>query len=161
MSDIKPNISFNESEKNQEKIIHDLKGSQKKDKTKLILMITSVLVVGAGVLTGYFLFQTKGKVMLLNKNDGTSKLIKSEKMIGSTDKKTFRDVAEGRLEKGGIDGEGTHKLIRPGGESQNVYLTSSVIDLDQYVGKKVRVWGETFSAQKAGWLMDVGRIEIL
>ena len=161
MIDTKPDVIYNEPKINQEKIIHDLKGSPKTDKTKLMLMITSVLVVGAGVLTGYFLFQAKGKVTFLNKNGGSGKLIKSGKMVGSTDKKSFRDVAEGKLERGGIDGEGTHKLIRPGGESQNVYLTSSIVDLEQYVGKKVRVWGETFTAQKAGWLMDVGRIEIL
>jgi hypothetical protein len=29
------------------------------------------------------------------------------------------------------------------------------------VGKKVQVWGETFKGQKAGWLMDVGRIKAL
>ena len=68
---------------------------------------------------------------------------------------------EGNLESGGINGEGTHKLIRPGGDSQTVYLTSSVLDLNQFVGKKVKVWGQTFSAKKAGWLMDVGRVEVL
>ncbi len=67
----------------------------------------------------------------------------------------------GTLEKGGIDGEGTHKLIREGGESQTAYLTSSIIDLDPLVGKKVQVWGETFKGQKAGWLMDVGRVKVL
>jgi hypothetical protein len=25
----------------------------------------------------------------------------------------------------------------------------------------VRVWGQTFSGEKAGWLMDVGLVEIL
>ena len=48
-----------------------------------------------------------------------------------------------------------------GDASQNVYLTSSVIDLSKYTGKKVQVWGETFQGQKAGWLMDVGRIKLL
>ena len=51
--------------------------------------------------------------------------------------------------------------MRPGGESQNVYLTSSVVDLDLFVDHKIRIWGETFSAQKAGWLMDVGRVEVI
>ncbi len=160
MEEYKPNVDFKNQVTEQSKIIHEFKGSPKKDKTNFVIMTFTILVVGAGVLTGYFLSQKTGQMTFLNKT-GAPKIIKSEKMVGSTDKKTFRDVAEGRLERGGIDGEGTHKLIRPGGESQNVYLTSSVIDLDQYVGKKVRVWGETFAAQKAGWLMDVGRIEIL
>lgn len=159
MNTEEPNVVF----KNQgsvDKVIHELKGVPKRDKIGFITAIATFLVVGVGVLTGYLLSQKQGEITLLNKG-GPPKMIKSERIVGSTDKKSFRDVAEGRLERGGIDGEGTHKLVRPGGESQNVYLTSSVIDLDAYVGKKVRVWGETFAAQKAGWLMDVGRIEIL
>ncbi len=86
---------------------------------------------------------------------------KSEKTVGVADKKTFKDQAEGILREGGIDGEGNFHLERPGGESQNVYLTSTTVDLSLYVGKKVRVWGQTFSGEKAGWLMDVGLVEIL
>ena len=85
--------------------------------------------------------------------------VNSNTAVGSTNK-TFKDVAEGTLQKGGIDGEGTHKLIRPGGDSQTVYLTSSVVDLSQYEGKKVKVFGETQKALKEGWLMDVGKVEV-
>ena len=81
--------------------------------------------------------------------------------MGIKDKKTFKDNAEGILRDGGIEGEGQFHLERPGGISQNVYLTSTTVDLSQLIGKKVRVWGETFSAQKAGWLMDVGLVEVL
>ena len=87
--------------------------------------------------------------------------VKVGDVIGVPDAKTFRDSAEGVIEKGGLSGEGSHSLLRPGGPSQTVYLTSSVIDLDEVVGHKAKVWGETFKGQKAGWLMDVGRIEIL
>ena len=83
------------------------------------------------------------------------------KEAGLADEATFRDSAEGILEEGGISGEGTHHLVRPGGESQNVYLTSTVIDLQSFAGKKVMVWGETISAKKAGWLMDVGKIKVV
>ena len=79
---------------------------------------------------------------------------------GVNDQKTFKDSAEGILREGGIDGEGNFHLERPGGISQNAYLTSSTVDLSNYIGKKVKVWGQTFSGQKAGWLMDVGRVEI-
>ena len=81
--------------------------------------------------------------------------------MGSNDTKTFKDIAEGDLKTGGIDGEGQFHLQRPGGESQNVYLTSSIVDLSAYVGKKVKIWGETHKAQHAGWLMDVGRLKVL
>ena len=75
-------------------------------------------------------------------------------------KKTFKDSIVGLLKEGGIEGEGNFHLERPGGVSQNVYLTSSTVDLSKYVGKKVKVWGQTFQGQKAGWLMDVGLVEI-
>jgi len=70
-------------------------------------------------------------------------------------------VATGVLKEGGVDGEGTHHLEREGGVSQNVYLTSSVLNLQQFVERKVQIWGETFTAQKAGWLMDVGKLKVL
>ncbi len=52
-------------------------------------------------------------------------------------------------------------MVREGGEDQYVYLTSTVIDLESFAGKKVQIWGETTSAQKAGWLMDVGKVKVL
>lgn len=82
------------------------------------------------------------------------------KRAGIDDKKTFKDTTEGIMRDGGIEGEGDYHLERPGGTSQNVYLTSTTVDLSRYIGKKVKVWGETYSAQKAGWLMDVGLIEL-
>lgn len=80
--------------------------------------------------------------------------------FGVDDTKLFPDTVTGYLEKGGINGEGTHSLLRQGGISQTVYLTSSIVDLDEFVGHKVTIWGETFTGQKAGWLMDVGRVQV-
>lgn len=96
-----------------------------------------------------------------NKKTTNSKEIKNTvQSAGIVDKKTFKDSVEGILREGGIDGEGNFHIERPGGESQNAYLTSSTVDLSGYIGKKVKVWGQTFSGQKAGWLMDVGLVEI-
>lgn len=81
-------------------------------------------------------------------------------LYGNTSK-TFADAATGTIQSGGINGEGTHTLEREGGKTQNAALTSSVIDLDLFVGKKVEVKGETNDSAKAGWLMDVGSIKIL
>lgn len=82
---------------------------------------------------------------------------------GILDKETFKDSTEGTLKEGGFEGEGNFHLIRPelGGADKNVYLTSTTVDLSEFVGKKVRVWGQTFAAEKAGWLMDVGYIEVI
>ncbi len=97
----------------------------------------------------------------LNKKTTESKDTKNTtQSAGIVDKKTFKDSVEGILREGGIEGEGNFHIERPGGESQNAYLTSSTVDLSSYVGKKVKVWGQTFSGQKAGWLMDVGLVEI-
>ena len=82
-------------------------------------------------------------------------------VFGSADEKSFKDQATGVLEKGGFNGEGTHTLEREGGKTQNAALTSSVIDLDLFIDKKVEVNGETNSSNKAGWLLDVGSIKIL
>lgn len=81
--------------------------------------------------------------------------------FGVPDTETFADTTEGVLISGGLDGEGSHTLLRPGGVSQNVYLTSSVVDLGQFQNMRVKIAGETFKGQKAGWLMDVGRLEVL
>lgn len=120
-----------------------------------ILAVVSV----AGLIIG-FLFSLTKKTITTDNLVG-SKSAKVEKTAGIADKKTFKDKAEGILKEGGLDGEGNFHLERPGGESQNVYLTSTTVDLSQYTGKKIRVWGETFQAEKAGWLMDVGLVEVL
>lgn len=126
--------------------------------SKGVLIFLSFLVVFLGISTGFFLARRKGASIQRTVGEGG---VKKGMVVGMLDEKTFRDTAEGTLEEGGINGEGSHHLVRTGGESQNVYLTSSVVDLDQFAGHKVKVWGETFTAQKAGWLMDVGKLEVL
>ncbi len=127
--------------------------------SNLPLMVGAVLVVVAGVITGWFLSGgMKGKKQESSKVPVS---VQVEKEVGIKDESAFRDSAEGVLKPGGINGEGTHHLEREGGPSQNVYLTSSVIDLNAFEGKRVKVWGETISTAKAGWFMDVGRIKVL
>lgn len=126
-------------------------------KTIGILIILAIL----GILSGFGLYaaQTKGTTKIAGKN---VEVVNTPTEEGVKDASTFKDTATGMLQEndGKITKEGTHILIR-GDVSQNVYLTSSVIDLSKYVGKKVQIWGETFQAQTAGWLMDVGRIKVL
>ena len=86
--------------------------------------------------------------------------VKAGESYGSKDD-VFKDSAIGVIEPNGIDGEGTHRLLREGGESQTAHLTSSVVDLDMFIGRKVEVWGETFDSEKAGWLLDIGRVKVL
>ena len=86
--------------------------------------------------------------------------IEVNKLYGNLSK-AFKDSATGTIEKGSINGEGTHILNRAGGASQRASLTSSVIDLDLFVGKKVEVKGETNASTKTSWLLDVGTIKII
>lgn len=71
------------------------------------------------------------------------------------------DNATGVMTAGGIDGEGTYHLTSDAGREHYVYLTSGVIDLSSFVGKKVQVWGDTMAAKKAPWLMDVVRVKVV
>lgn len=149
--------------KNNQTLVHDLNQQMENNSffsAKLIIFLLVVILVG--IISGYLLAQNGFKVgpVDMTKLKGSSSVSKGT-VEGSSDTKVFKDSTEGVLEKGGIDGEGQYHLVRPGGESQNVYLTSSVIDLSKFTGKKIKVWGETHAAKKAGWLMDAGRVEVL
>lgn len=127
---------------------------------KVIALLLAVVVVG--ILSGY-LISARNTISISGIKPGVSSngsSVASGTIIGSNDTKTFTDTAEGMLRAGGIDGEGAFHLERPGGASQNVYLTSSTVDLSKFVGTKIKVWGQTQKAQHAGWLMDVGRIQV-
>ncbi len=128
-----------------------------------INIIISLLVVAIGIFSGWGLSQVVStkpsqspeEQAMVNEEEIKPGDIYGQEING------FRDSAEGVLLKGGIEGEGSHRILRPGGKTQTVYLTSSVIDLNPFVDHKVKVWGETFAAQKANWLMDVGRVEVI
>ncbi len=127
--------------------------------------VVFILVILLGLGSGFGLFklmpggnpQTSG----VDETGQVAGGIKVGDIVGNADEKTFRDTAEGVIERGTSSGEGSHSLVREGGPSKTANLTSSVIDLDQFVGHRVQIWGETFSAQKSGWLMDVGRIKVI
>lgn len=128
---------------------------------KMLVFLLVFAILGLG--TGYFVSGlTSGSSNVSKTADSlTGGSVKKGEKYGEGDPEVFTDTAEGVVREGGIDGEGQYHLERPGGESQNVYMTSSVVDLSEFEGKKVKVWGKTFDAQKAGWLMDVGIVEVL
>jgi hypothetical protein len=130
-----------------------------KDNSSLLIIIAVVVVV-FGATSGYFLAK-KTPAKSNDKQATAEDMVKSANVVGSNDTKTFSDVATGKLEKGGIKGEGTHHLTRPGGISQTVYLVSSIVDLDQFDGKQVEINGQTLKGRYSGWLMDVGRVKLL
>ena len=128
--------------------------------------IYSMIMVGAvvlGLVVGYMLAVSNSKNPtsggLLPNGQGSQALTAAQQ-----DNKTFKDFAEGVIQpkpspKSGADySEGAYVLIRQ--NAVPVALTSSVVDLSQYTGKKVKVYGETQKAVKEGWLMDVGKVDV-
>lgn len=141
--------------------------------TNLFSPLVIVFVLVIGLVSGFWLsrFSPSGTPLTSSSSgNGNSPLsadsISSQaqlqvgKLYGSNSN-IFTDAATGVLEKGNINGEGTHILAREGGLSQRAALTSATLDLDLFVGKKVEIHGQTNTSKKSSWLMDVGSIKIL
>lgn len=126
------------------------------NKVFLGILVASVVLGG---VAGYLLSQGTGKT-----SSSTPANNGKPPKTAQQDTRTFRDFASGMVQKrpvpkdAGEYVEGTHMLVREG--AVPVALTSSVVDLSQYEGKKVKVFGETFKPVKEGWLMDVGKVEV-
>jgi hypothetical protein len=149
-----------EEKKTEENLVHNFDEKGPLLTRKLIIIFAVVVLFGVG--TGYYFGKNNGTGGIGGmKQTVNSGEIKKGVTEGVTDTSSFKDTAEGTLKEGGTDGEGAFHLERSGGASQNVYLTSSIVDLSKYIGKKIKVWGQTQKAQTAGWLMDVGKIEVL
>lgn len=120
-----------------------------------------VVFLVIGTAAGYFAANNTNTAKSVTASPEDSSEILKGKTFGSNDTDTFKDTAEGVVKEGGVEGEGQFHLVRPGGESQNVYMTSSLVDLSLFLNRKIKVWGQTQTARKAGWLMDVGKVEVL
>lgn len=132
----------------------------RKSRLPLKGLFVFLLIILSGVASGYFMATTTSAGSPDVAPGGT----KSAGEVGVSDDTTFRDCAKGTVEANDLTdtkSEGSHKLIRDGGPSQTVYMTSSVLALDDYVGKKVEVCGETNDSKKVSWFMDVGRLKLL
>jgi hypothetical protein len=155
-----------------EPLVHDISMNESKPKDMPMkkVAIIFICVIIAGIATGLGASYVGGRgpnTAGKTNASGTKTMSGSSDVIesaGIADKEAFSDKAEGTLkektEKDFLE-EGSYKLIRPGGESQTVHLTSSTVDMSEFVNKKVRVYGETFASEKVGWLMDVGFIEVI
>jgi len=136
--------------------------------SKTALLLISILSLSFGFWGSRFVNTSKTinqistpNILISNPDSLTSSSqIVVNKLYGNLSK-AFKDTAIGTIEKGSINGEGTHILNRAGGATQRASLTSSVVDLDLFVGKKVEVKGETNASTKTSWLLDVGTIKII
>lgn len=144
---------------------NDLVHSFNEPKTSFLtpqLLIVFIIVILLGIGGGYFLSKNMNNTPVAATTAGgtNSTTITTGSTFGSDDMETFSDTAEGVLKEGGVEDEGQFHLERSGGESQNVYMTSSIVDLSKFIDKKIKVWGQTQKAKHAGWLMDVGRVQV-
>ena len=129
---------------------------------KILHYFIVLVIVGLGIFTGLVAFSVQ-KTKAQNNNVQSIQEEELSPQQQESFAQTFRDEAEGIIEKNDdfdTYAQGPWKLIRTGGESQTAYLTSSVMDLDEYIGKKVKVYGETFGSGQVSWLMDVGKVEV-
>lgn len=144
----------------------NITGSSSFLKDVVIPSFVILAVIIAGSLTGYRLAGSTVKEKEVLETGGSLPTVGSTQApsdVGIKDEKRFPDQVEGRIEVNDNPDvpEGSHRLIRPGGPSQTAYLTSSVVDLNIFIGKCVHIWGQTFSSQKSGWYLDVGRLKVL
>lgn len=152
-------------EKTTSSLMHDFTGNAPKKKSKsgsspLKYLVLFLVIILLGIGSGYAIASMKGTAVRKAAGVPTYS-VSSGNTFGTDDVKDFPDTAQGTLKEGGVEGEGAFHLVRPGGDSQNVYLTSSAVDLSQFIDKNIKVWGKTQAAQHAGWLMDVGKVQVL
>ena len=124
--------------------------------TMILVGVFAVVVLGVGSA-----WLISSKLMNKSTTGAAPGAIVTSKEAGILDPKAKYDTTTGDLKDGGIGNEGTQHLEVESGPSHYVYLTSSVVDLKSFVGKKVQVWGLTLASKKAPWLMDVSKIQVV
>ena len=141
---------------------------------KITRYSTIAIIVAIAIASGFWLSRffpnengsrsplfTSGESRLLSADTiSNADQLETGRVYGDADG-TFKDEVTGVVESGGVNGEGTHTLIRPGGDDQKAALTSSALDLDLFVGRQVEIKGETNDSSLAGWFLDVGNIKII
>jgi hypothetical protein len=134
-----------------------LQNGKKGNMFPLIISVFAVVVLGVGSA-----WIISSKLMgRPNTSVAAPGSVVTSTSAGMLDPNTKYDTTTGDLKDGGIDGEGTEHLEGNNGPTHFVYLTSSVVDLSSFVGKKVQVWGQTLAAKHAPWLMDVAKIQVV
>lgn len=141
-------------------IMHSFTGKDGNGFLSMKIIVIFLVVILLGIGSGYQLAKANGASTIQSTDNVNKNNIQVGQTFGSNDTKTYKDTAEGVMRLGGINGEGQYHLERSGGATQNVYLTSSVVDLSLFVGHKIKVWGQTQAATYAGWLMDVGKVQV-
>ncbi len=153
-------------EKNSQPIV-----TSKAKKITVYHLMMAILGIFTAFWLSRFFPSSQSSTLPLSQDSDNQDIVSSEQISSQEDIKvgqtygnlngTFKDTATGYVRQGNINGVGTHILERDGGLSQRASLTSSVLDLDLFVDRKVEIKGETNSSDKTSWLLDVGSIKVL
>jgi hypothetical protein len=128
-----------------------------------------IIIISIGLALGFWIsrFEKIPKSLTSSNKDiisieeiSDSSQIETGKTYGNNGK-IYKDTAMGVVEKGSINGVGTHILNRDGGDTQRISLISSSVDLDLFIDRKIEVKGETNASSKTAWLLDVGVVTVL
>lgn len=128
---------------------------------KKTLFLAVTLPIALGVITGAYL-GGKGywNKVTYRQVTGKTVVVAVGQEYGVSDQKSIRDSAIGLLVDSDNKTKGTHRLVR-GADALTVYLTSSTIDLNQFLGRGMQIWGETFQRENVGWFMDVTKLKVI
>jgi len=162
-----PNLAPKNTESNPQSLLQ----TQSKIPISLFAIVI-VLALTSGFWLSRIIPSTSSSTASNSETTSKSDLAESTDDISTTDQlkagvlygntaALFSDSAIGVVQEGGLNGEGTHTLDREGGSDQTAVMTSSTVDLDLFVGKKVEVKGQTNNSTKVSWFMDVGSIKII
>lgn len=140
----------------------DMPKEKKNPMMNVVIFVLVVLIAGVGTGFGAAKLGSAKGSTATTKSEGKTMVAETQNEAGTSDLSAFPDTAEGELKEAPADAEGSHYLDRGTGKTQYVYLTSTVLNLQNFVGKRVQVNGQTLAGgKKAGWLMDVGRIKVI
>lgn len=130
-----------------------------KNNQKYMKILAGLVVAVLGIGSGWFFSGQAQGSQIVGRQSGSEAILEA----GEVDESLLAESEseQGILYEGGANGEGTHYLDRGMGEDKKIYLLSTVIDLQAFVGKNVEIWGNTLAAEHAGWLMDVVRVKVI
>ena len=107
---------------------------------------------------------TNPSALKLSSNNTPTKNESLVTPVSQGDSTACKDTAQGTLEKMPLSSDGSYTdgtHILKGSSGQTVAaLTSSSVDLSQYVGKLVKVCGETQKSETQNWLIDVASVTV-
>src|SRR5687768_12100514 len=94
----------------EENVIRPLDDNPRLSFTPKILTVFLMLAI-LGAFSGFLLSKTQAPAASDTPSNATAESVSKGAIFGSNDLKTFKDVAEGTLEEGGIEGEGQFHLV--------------------------------------------------